>query len=87
MPKSGTGPRIPPDGGWHAFDPDGTHGPVGERGMPPGHQPTGDLANDDQAHRGRQDIEPQVQEPWSAPETRHEQTVRLGDDQSFFQGQ
>ncbi|WP_306743535.1 glycohydrolase toxin TNT-related protein [Saccharothrix yanglingensis] len=85
--EAGTGPRIPPDGGWHAFDPDGTHGPVGERGMPPGHQPTGDLANDDQAHRGRQDIEPQVQEPWSAPETRHEQTVRLGDDQSFFQGQ
>ncbi|WP_367135032.1 glycohydrolase toxin TNT-related protein [Saccharothrix sp. HUAS TT1] len=85
--EAGTGPKLPPDGGWHAFEPDGTHAPVGEHGMPPGHEPKGDLAVDDQAHRGRLDIEPQVQQPWSAPETTHEQHVRLRDDQSFFQGQ
>ncbi|MFD1151713.1 glycohydrolase toxin TNT-related protein [Saccharothrix hoggarensis] len=81
---AGTGPRIPPDGGWHAFEPDGTHSPAGENGMPPGHEPKGDLAADDQAHRGRLDIEPQVQQPWSAPETTHERDVRLRDDESYF---
>ncbi|QFZ23373.1 TNT domain-containing protein [Saccharothrix syringae] len=83
-PNEAGGPRIPPDGGWHAFEPDGTHAPVGENGMPPGHEPKGDLAGDDQAHRGRQDIEPQVQEPWSAPHTEHERRVSLRDDQSYF---
>ncbi|MGW4111947.1 WXG100-like domain-containing protein [Actinosynnema sp. NPDC004786] len=81
----GAGPKLPPDGGWHAFEPDGTHAPVGERGMPPGHEPRGDLATaDDQAHRGRLDIEPQVQQPWSAPGTAHEQHVRLADHESYF---
>ncbi|GAB2980895.1 hypothetical protein GCM10027184_34210 [Saccharothrix stipae] len=82
--EAGTGPKLPPDGGWHAFEPDGTHAPTGEHGMPPGHEPKGDLATDDQAHRGRLDIEPQVQQPWTAPETTHQQDVRLRDDQSFF---
>lgn len=82
--EAGTGPKLPPDGGWHAFEPDGTHAPTGENGMPPGHEPKGDLATDGQEHRGRLDIEPQVQQPWTAPETTHEQQVRLRDDQSFF---
>ncbi|MFJ6675195.1 glycohydrolase toxin TNT-related protein [Actinosynnema sp. NPDC091369] len=82
--ESGTGPKLPPDGGWHAFEPDGTHAPAGENGMPPGHEPKGDLAGDGQEHRGRLDIEPQVQQPWTAPETTHEQHVQLRDDQSFF---
>ncbi len=84
-PNEAGGPKIPPDGGWHAFEPDGTHAPTGENGMPPGHEPKGDLAvTDDQAHRGRQDIEPQVQQPWAAPETTHEQNVRLRDNESYF---
>ncbi|MEU4764727.1 glycohydrolase toxin TNT-related protein [Actinosynnema sp. NPDC023794] len=82
--EAGTGPKLPPDGGWHAFEPDGTHAPVGENGMPPGHEPRGDLATDGQEHRGRLDIEPQVQQPWTAPETTNEQNVQLRDDQSFF---
>ncbi|CCH35025.1 glycohydrolase toxin TNT-related protein [Actinosynnema sp. NPDC047251] len=87
-PTETGGPRIPPDGGWHAFEPDGTSTPVGDNGMPPGHEPKGDLATatDDQAHRGRQDVEPQVQTPWQEPETRHRETVRLAEDQSLFDG-
>ncbi|MBB5954980.1 hypothetical protein FHS29_001550 [Saccharothrix tamanrassetensis] len=85
-PNEAGGPRIPPDGGWHTFEPDGTSTPVGENGMPPGHEPKGDLATDDQAHRGRQDIEPQVQTPWQEPETQHRQTVQLDDDHSLFDG-
>ncbi|MFE9744960.1 glycohydrolase toxin TNT-related protein [Saccharothrix saharensis] len=83
-PAESGGPKLPPDGGWHAFEPDGTHAPVGENGMPPGHEPKGDFATDGQEHRGRLDIEPQVQQPWTAPETTHEQHVQLRDDQSLF---
>jgi hypothetical protein len=82
-------PRIPPDGGWHAFEPDGTSSPVGENGMPPGHTPTGDLADSiDAEHRGDTDRNhhPQVQTPWTEPTTTHEQTVRLRDGQSLFDG-
>ncbi len=83
------GPRIPPDGGWHAFDPDGTSTPVGENGMPPGRTPTGDLADSiDAEHRGDTDRNhhPQVQTPWTEPTTSYEQTVRLPDGQSLFDG-
>ncbi|MEO6090488.1 MAG: TNT domain-containing protein, partial [Umezawaea sp.] len=82
-------PRIPPDGGWHAFEPDGTSTPVGENGMPPGHTPTGDLADSiDAEHRGdaNRDLHPQVQTPWTEPTTTHQQTVRLGNGQSLFAG-
>ncbi|HWO58735.1 MAG TPA: glycohydrolase toxin TNT-related protein, partial [Umezawaea sp.] len=80
-------PRIPPDGGWHAFEPDGTSTPVGENGMPPGHTPTGDLADAlDAEHRGERDLHPQVQTPWTEPTTSHEQTVRMGGGQSLFDG-
>ncbi|XVV08117.1 hypothetical protein ACQPW3_38455 [Actinosynnema sp. CA-248983] len=73
-PTESGGPKIPPDGGWHRFEPDGTSAPVGEHGMPPGHEPKGDLATGE--HRGRLDIEPQVQTPWQEPQTTHRQTVQ-----------
>ncbi len=85
-PTETGGPRIPPDGGWHTFEPDGSSAPVGEHGMPPGHEPKGDLAGDDQAHRGRQDLEPQVQTPWQEPETQHREQRTLGTDESLFDG-
>ena len=86
-PDANGHPRIPPDGGWHAFEPDGTSTPVGENGMPPGHTPTGDLADAlDTAHRGERDLAPQAQTPWTEPTTTHEQTVRMREGQSFFDG-
>jgi uncharacterized protein YukE len=80
-------PRIPPDGGWHAFEPDGSSTPVGEHGMPPGHEPKGDLAasvDDAAAHRGN--VDPQVQSPWTEPTTSHTEDVHLGDGESLFSG-
>lgn len=80
-------PKIPPDGGWHAFEPDGSSSPVGENGMPPGHEPKGDLAasvDEAAAHRGTQD--PQIQTPWVEPSTTHREDVRLGDGESLFSG-
>ncbi|MET1076057.1 MAG: glycohydrolase toxin TNT-related protein, partial [Umezawaea sp.] len=88
-PDASGHPRIPPDGGWHAFEPDGTSSPVGENGLPPGHTPTGDLADTiDSAHRGDTDrsTQPQVQTPWTEPSTSYEQTVRMRDGQSLFDG-
>ncbi len=88
-PDASGHPRIPPDGGWHAFEPDGTSTPVGENGLPPGHTPTGDLADTiDSAHRGDTDrsTQPQVQTPWTEPTTSYEQTVRMREGQSLFDG-
>ena len=85
-------PRIPPDGGWHAFEPDGSISDAGEHGMPPGHEPKGELADAiDPAHRGDdpsldRDHHPQIQTPWTEPPTTHEQRLRLGNGESLFDG-
>ena len=80
-------PRIPPDGGWHAFGPDGSSTPVGEHGMPPGHEPRGELAasvDSAAAHRGN--LDPQIQTLWPGPTTQHSEDVHLGDGESLFSG-